>query len=703
MQQQGQAVNAGTWPYGGATAGFFSGPSVNDTNTNNVMSTFTDKNGFTYVGGLNTNGGGGTAYSSIKIFDPSGNLIRTIKIGGQTDSSVGVLVDSQGYIYAFVRNIIAKYTFGGTFIAGNSFSSAQTYQFYFQKVYIDASDNLYATFVYITNVTYSYLEKLAIAKFDTSLNLTWKAIFNSTYSSGHTNSIYTDIATDSAGNVYGVTTDSDSSYNRAGLIFKLNSSGTLQSTLRFTGTGSNGQCSSIAIDGSDNVYVSGYDSTAAKSFIAMYNTSLVQQWSYNYFGTNVALNLIRNPSNTNSIVGMVKSVAALTYNLTQSVVFCLDSTGAMSWANSFNSPLIGAIIGNAGYGSGIYQNNFGLSSSTSVFPVSFQVASPFSFGTLSFDGKNSVVSSVNNWGTTYPLVYAAASFSSATQAEATSSVTMTVFTQGTITTTTTTQTGSSLTTSYPSSIWSNTANGYGSAIFTGPGTYTWICPPGITSVSALAVGPGGNGIVNGAGGAGGGLGYKNNYSVTPGNSYTVVVGQNGVSDSYFVSSATVKGGFGTTSTGGTYAGDGGGNGGATSSGGGGGAGGYAGAGGAGASTGNAGSGGGGGGGSVIAGSGFGAGGGGVGIYGQGTNGTGGSSGNGGVGGSGGVRGTAATSVYCSCAGVYVGTLGSGGAFGGGGGGAGNPSASRGYPAAGVVRLVWPGNTRTFPTTNVSTP
>ena len=96
------------------------------------------------------------------------------------------------------------------------------------------------------------------------------------------------------------------------------------------------------------------------------------------------------------------------------------------------------------------------------------------------------------------------------------------------------------------------------SVYATEGTYTWVCPEGVTSVSVVCVGAGGGGTVNtsygGTGGAGGGLGYKNNISVTPGSSYTVKVGkggqarfsQNGTNggDSYFISTATVKGGGG---------------------------------------------------------------------------------------------------------------------------------------------------------------
>ena len=72
------------------------------------------------------------------------------------------------------------------------------------------------------------------------------------------------------------------------------------------------------------------------------------------------------------------------------------------------------------------------------------------------------------------------------------------------------------------------------AIFTSSGT--WVCPAGVTSVSIVAIGGGGagasrplsGGAAGGAtGGGGGGLAYINNYTVIPGQSYTVVVGRGG--------------------------------------------------------------------------------------------------------------------------------------------------------------------------------
>lgn len=252
----------------------------------------------------------------------------------------------------------------------------------------------------------------------------------------------------------------------------------------------------------------------------------------------------------------------------------------------------------------------------------------------------------------------------------------------------------------------------GQQAFTTPGTFTWIAPSGVTSVSAVCVGSGAGGSYNWANnaGSGGGLGWKNNIPVVPGQSYTVVVADRGPanaangSTSYFISAATVAGygggynsatgGPNQNSYGGGWVGDGGGAGGHSGT--------YQGGGGAGGYTGNggnapngSGSGGGGGAGSYYS-STYGTGaGGGVGIYGQGTSGLGGtnrtgSNGYGGGGGSGGSTG--ANGEPASAGGNNI----NGGTYGGGGGGPGT-SYGGGYGGQGAVRIIW-GPGRAFPST-----
>ncbi len=272
--------------------------------------------------------------------------------------------------------------------------------------------------------------------------------------------------------------------------------------------------------------------------------------------------------------------------------------------------------------------------------------------------------------------------------------------------------------SYPSAA-SNSATpiAQGQQAYITAGTYSWVAPACVTRVSVVAVGGGGNGNIsgNGAGGGGGALAYKNNITVVSGSSYTVVVGNSGQSSCFTASfgTATAGGGgqggaynSGTSGAAGVRSGvtDGGGNGGIgpiqsggqSRNGGGGGAAGYSGNGGTGGAYfggGNAyagnppasGSGGAAGGGEQGAG-------GGVGILGKGSCGAVSTAvvcgligyGQGGGGGSGGANGNNGVSGGSGIGGLY------------GGGGAGGLSNASG--GSGAVRIIWPGTTRSFPST-----
>lgn len=73
----------------------------------------------------------------------------------------------------------------------------------------------------------------------------------------------------------------------------------------------------------------------------------------------------------------------------------------------------------------------------------------------------------------------------------------------------------------------------GQQIYTTPGTYSWVAPTGVSSVCVVCIGAGGAGDDGnagdggGGGGAGGGLVYANFVPVTPGQSYSVIVGAGG--------------------------------------------------------------------------------------------------------------------------------------------------------------------------------
>lgn len=241
--------------------------------------------------------------------------------------------------------------------------------------------------------------------------------------------------------------------------------------------------------------------------------------------------------------------------------------------------------------------------------------------------------------------------------------------------------------------------------YTTAGSYSWVAPVGVFSVSVVCVGGGGGGgsytngtAIGGTGGGGGALAYSNNLAVVPGNSYTVIVGAGGTGGVDNSGNNATAGANSTFTAGSTVTGTGGAKGNQSSyypAGGGHRAQGGMGAGGYGTSptsaSETAGTGGGGGSGGDGTGGGAG-GGGGVGILGQGANGTAGSRssyGTGGGGGSGGSSG--ATGTYSPA--------GNGGGYGGGGGANMYNGTTAGNGASGAVRIIWPGTTRQFPSTN----
>ncbi len=222
------------------------------------------------------------------------------------------------------------------------------------------------------------------------------------------------------------------------------------------------------------------------------------------------------------------------------------------------------------------------------------------------------------------------------------------------------------------------------------GTFSWVVPADVFSISAVVVGAGARGTIR----RGGDLRWVKSLAVTPGETLTIVVGQGGyyngpaVVTTRILRGTTVlleaRNGENGTSTAMNGVDIGGGDGG-TGTFGAGGAGGYAGNGGNGGSaSATAGQGGGGGGGVQYTynGNPFGSGGGGVGLLGQGANGAAGTGISGtGKGGSGGGNGSSTE----------------GGPYGGGGGGWGIAGGT-GSGANGGCRIIW-GNNRYYPNTN----
>lgn len=85
----------------------------------------------------------------------------------------------------------------------------------------------------------------------------------------------------------------------------------------------------------------------------------------------------------------------------------------------------------------------------------------------------------------------------------------------------------------------------GQAKWDQPGTYTWVCPPDVTSICAVLIGGGAHGSggnnYNIKGGFGGGLRYQNDIPVVPGTSYTIVIAaQSALTTAYYPQAVPVE-------------------------------------------------------------------------------------------------------------------------------------------------------------------
>lgn len=618
------------------------------------------------------------------------------------------------------------------------------------KIVTDGSGNIFVFTSFYTSAA-AYLN---IAKYDSSGNVTWQRVTNNPYSGNQGASP----VLDSDGNVFFASCQQVNVSNNNSL-YKINgSTGAVIWVRNFSDPSIGGRGflpTQLSVDSSKNIYVFGSWISNAGSY-----TAGIYKLDTNGNKLDAKTVLITGASATHSMGGIVDSSGNIyvgVYNANQFNNFSgrvvkLNSNFTVSWErqggllaydfrlnNSQNLFFLGqgyypfggfpnyAINGISSSGTTLFSllteqtSKLGISGNDSLIAINGSLGSQtFRFPQTSYSSYYPTQSSTSG---IYFVTPGFSFVSGSAVSLSTPTGTVTNLSDTTVTSSNSSTNYTSFTISASNSITSFDGSS-GSNLYLFPGTYTWICPAGVTSVSALCIGGGAGGGAGGYNAGGGGaLAYRNNISVTPGSSYTLRVGNPGAGspgvgygpgtsgeNSYFYGGASsaqraeAGGGNGNGTGGGVISGSGGngGNGGNGQGAGGGGAGGYSGSGGTGGNQQEygqgatvPGGGGSGGGGGVI----FcfnlsaGAGGGFVGVIGQGASGVSPPPGTtdsgsfarfyiGGGGGSGGYNFTPCP--CCPCAGAFVYTNGADGRFG-------------------AVRIIWPGNTRTFPSTNVTTP
>lgn len=310
-----------------------------------------DSSGNMYYAGYGYAYPSGTDFSqNIVKYSSSGEIAwqRKIDTSGVNDVAYSVSVDSSGNVYVFGFGNANTY---GTYIKYNS-SGVLQWQKRLTDAFIyvlpldsaiDSSGNLYIAGQTYNNSTNNY--DGLVVKFDSSGAITWQ---RRVYSNNA--EVFTGIALDSSSNVYlsGITVRSGAA--NKGVVFKYNSSGTLQWQREFSSLDTVA-AEGIVCDSTGAVYVVSFysDSSGGTKFgsLIKYNSSGVLQWQTK---TTYIAYPVSSSTNTNSMSLAVDSsdniyVISTSSQYTTSggtvygspnLIQKFNSSGTQQWARNFN-------------------------------------------------------------------------------------------------------------------------------------------------------------------------------------------------------------------------------------------------------------------------------------------------------------------------------------------------------------------------------
>ena len=239
-----------------------------------------DSSGNVYVTGFSLGSDSGPDYATIK-YDPNGNEMWVARYNGpgnDFDAAFAIALDSSGNIYVTGQSIdfgtffdyaTIKYDPNGNEMWVARYNGPGNGPDCANAIAVDNSGN-----VYVTGSSYSSDtgDDYATLKYDTDGNQIWVARYNAT---GNGYDYATDIAVDGSGNVYVTGYSYGSGTNADYATVKYDTNGNELEVARYNGPP---QANAIALDSSGHVYVTGCSSDGDYATIKYGHGCSVPSW-----------------------------------------------------------------------------------------------------------------------------------------------------------------------------------------------------------------------------------------------------------------------------------------------------------------------------------------------------------------------------------------------------------------------------------------